>query len=149
MKLVKFDNRYRVPANNLFTNDLNEVFESFWNQFGENFGSGNQPDANIIETEKSFIIELSVPGFKKDEISVKVENNVLSVSHELKEESEHDDTRYVRREFVKAGFVRNFRLSRWVNADDIKANFKDGILRIEVQKKDEIISKPVREIKIS
>ncbi|MCD6345876.1 MAG: Hsp20/alpha crystallin family protein, partial [Bacteroidales bacterium] len=139
-------------SNRVFNNDLNDVFENFWNQWDETFGSGNQPDANILESEKSFIIELSVPGYQKNEISVKVDNNVLSVSYEHKEEKAdkkaQNELRYVRQEFAKSEFVRNFRLSRWVNAEEINANFKDGILTIEVPKREELISKPIKEIEI-
>ncbi len=108
-----------------------------------------QPGANILESDKSFIIELAIPGCEKDDISIQLENGLLTISHEPKEKKESSDFRFARREFSKSSFSRSFRMSRWIDLEKIEASFKNGILEIEIPKKAEAITKPAREIKIS
>lgn len=106
------------------------------------------PQANIIETEKSFLIEMAIPGYRKEEVKIIVENNVLTISHEQDENQEENDIRMVRREFRKNPFSRSFRLSRWIESDKIEAKFENGVLTVKIPKKEEAIAKPVREIEI-
>jgi HSP20 family protein len=149
MTLVKFRRPYHVPVNQFFENNWNDVFSNALNQQEENASCDCGPSANILESDEKFIIELSVPGYAKDEISVKVENSVLMISPETGEEVKEDNIRFVRREFSKSGFKRNFRLSRWIDGEGISASFKNGILFIELPKKAEARAKPSREIEIN
>jgi len=138
MSLVRFNNRFDSQLNRF--NDWNFLFDS---------SSMIQPSVNIIETEKSFEIEMAVPGYEKKDIAINVENNVLTVSHEHIDEAESEHYRFAKREFSYGSFTRSFSLSRWVEIDNIRASFENGILKIEIPKKSEAIAKPAREIKIN
>ncbi len=102
--------------------------------------------ANIIETDDHFRIDLSVPGFQREEIRISLDKNVLTVRSEKKNEEE--DVRYIRREYETADFERRFILPKHVDSDRITASSENGILGIVIPKKDEIVEKVSKEISI-
>ncbi|MEL4455254.1 Hsp20/alpha crystallin family protein [Lutimonas vermicola] len=127
----------------IFNRDLPSVFMS-------NFNTGiTLPKVNIKETADAFMVEMAVPGFKKSDFHLDLDNQVLSISTEIKDENESQEENYTRREFGYSSFRRTFSLPESVNDDKIHANYKDGILSILLPKKEEARQKPVRTIKIS
>ncbi len=127
----------------IFNRDVPSVFTS-------NFNTGiTLPKVNIIETADAFIVEMAVPGLKKSDFQVDLDNQVLSISTETNEENEHKDGNYTRREFGYSSFKRTFSLPETVNDAQIDASYKDGILSILLPKKEEAKQKPARSIKIS
>lgn len=127
----------------IFNRDLPSVFTS-------NFNTGyTMPKVNIKETADAFMVEMAVPGLKKSDFHLDLDNQVLSISAEMKDENEHQDDLYTRREFGYASFKRTFTLPESVNDDKIDATYKDGILCIHLPKKEEAKQKPARSIKIS
>ena len=127
----------------IFNRDLPSVFNS-------NFNTGiTLPKVNIKETSDAYIVEMAVPGLKKSDFHLDLDNQVLSISTETKEENEHQDENYTRREFGYSSFKRTFNLPESVNDEKINANYKDGILSILLPKKEEAKQKPPRTIKIS
>ncbi len=102
---------------------------------------------NIREEEKSFHIELSVPGFSKEEIRINVEKNVLTVQS-VQNENQETKENYLSREFKKGSFGRKFNLPKNVDQDQISAVFTNGILEITVPKKEEVVEKTPVEIEI-
>lgn len=116
--------------------------------FGKETGI-NMPAVNIVEGKDNFKIELAAPGLDKNDFKINVDGNVLTVSSEKKEEKKEDDKKYMRREFSYSSFSRSFTLPDSVHEDKINANHKDGVLTIEIPKRDEAKEKPAREIKIS
>ncbi|HSV88716.1 MAG TPA: Hsp20/alpha crystallin family protein [Bacteroidales bacterium] len=110
----------------------------------------NTPAVNVIETNNNFCIEVAAPGLEKKDFKVEIENNVLVISSE-KEESNEDrkDDRYMRREFSYTSFKRSFALPGSVEADKIKATHRNGILQIEIPKKEEARHKPPRNIEVA
>ncbi len=130
---------------NFFSKELMD-----WNNF--NFSNTNTtiPAVNVKETEEKFEIEVAVPGMKKDDFKVKLENNLLTISSEMKEEKNEENKNYSRREFSYQSFVRSFSLPEMlVDQDKIEAVYTDGILKIALPKREEAKPKPVREIAIS
>jgi HSP20 family protein len=104
------------------------------------------PKANIIENDNSYKIEMYVPGVSKSDIKIELENEVLKVSKQVKQDAEEDAV-YRLREFGSGAFERRFTLPDDVKTEDIKADYSDGILAITLTKKEE--TKPVkREISI-
>lgn len=95
------------------------------------------------------MIELAVPGLKKSDFKLDLDNQVLTISTESKEENEHKEENYTRREFGYSAFKRTFTLPDSVNDEKINANYTDGILSVLLPKKEEAKQKPVRSIKIS
>ena len=127
----------------IFNRDLPSVFTS-------NFNTGiTLPKVNIIETADAFIVEMAVPGLKKSDFDINIDNELLSISTETKEENEQREVNYTRREFGYSSFKRTFTLPESVNDEKINASYKEGILSILLPKKEEAKQKPSRSIKIS
>lgn len=127
----------------IFNKDLPSVVTA-------NFNSGMTiPKVNIKETTDDFILEMAVPGLKKSDFQIDIESQILSISTNVKEENEHKEENYTRREFGYASFKRTFTLPESVNDEKINAHYKDGILSILLPKKEEAKQKPSRSIKIS
>jgi HSP20 family protein len=127
----------------IFNKDLPTVFNS-------NFNTGiTLPKVNIKETPEAFVVDMAVPGLKKSDFHLDLDNQVLSISTEMKEENEHKEDNYTRREFGYSSFKRVFTLPESVDDSKIDANYKDGILSILLPKKEEAKQKPARTIKIS
>jgi HSP20 family protein len=93
------------------------------------------PAVNVKETEKNYEIEVAAPGRSKKDFKISAENGVLTISSEQKEEKEEKQKDYTRREFSYSSFSRSFALPENANEDDVKANYADGILKLEVAKK--------------
>lgn len=146
MTLVRLNNRFDSHVNRFYGHE--SLFNSMRNEWPTGSIAHNQPSANILESDKLFVIEMAIPGFTKKDISITLENNLLTVSHKNESDKKPDLQRFARKEFERGDFSRSFKLSRWVETDSIKANFKNGILEIEIPKKAEVITKPVREIEI-
>jgi len=105
--------------------------------------------ANISEEEKSFRIELSVPGYSKEEIKINVQKNLLTIQSVRNEGQEQENTgNYLSREFGKGNFERRFNLPKHVDQDQISAHFSNGILEITLPKKEEVLEKTPVEIEI-
>lgn len=127
----------------IFNRDVSSVFTS-------NYNTGiSLPKVNIKETADAFMVEMAVPGLKKSDFQLDIDNQTLSISTERKEESEHQEDNYTRREFGYSSFKRIFTLPESVNDEKINANYQDGILSILLPKKEEAKQKPARSIKIS
>ena len=106
------------------------------------------PAANVSETDNEYKIELAIPGFKKEEVKVNLENDVLTISAENKEEKEENNKKFTRKEFSYGSFTRSFLLPKAANAEKINAKYEDGMLKLEIAKKEEAIKKAKKEIKI-
>lgn len=101
-----------------------------------NESSCNEPSVNIIENDKNFVIEFAVPGVKKEDFNINLEDRVLTVSREAKEEETNKEN-YTRREFVYGSFSRSFTLPKSIKYDDITAKYNEGILVLSLPKKEE------------
>jgi len=93
------------------------------------------PAVNVKETDKAYEVELSAPGYNKSDFNISVENNMLTVSAETKQEKEQKEDNYTRREFGYTSFSRSFNLPTNTNEEDIHAKYQDGILRLTIAKK--------------
>jgi len=124
--------RYQKPRN-VFPNLINEFFNDDFLMGGRHMNNNFIPSANVNELENSFEIELSVPGFSKNDINIEVDENIIKIHSEIKEEEVKDGS-IIKREFYKKSFERKFQLPENVDAEKIKANYLDGILKIELPK---------------
>jgi HSP20 family protein len=127
----------------IFNRDLPSVFAS-------NFNTGiTLPKVNIKETADAYIVEMAVPGLKKSDFHIDLDNQVLSISTVTKEENESKEENYTRREFGYSAFKRTFNLPETVDDEKINAKYENGILNILLPKREEAKQKPARSIKIS
>ena len=119
-------------------------------EFMSNFNTGlTLPAVNIINSDNEFMIDMAVPGLKKTDFEINIDNHVLSIGAEIKTDNSENSRNYTRREFGYSSFKRTFAIPDSVNADGISADYSDGILKIHLPKRDEAKKKPVKKIKIS
>jgi HSP20 family protein len=93
-----------------------------------------QPKANVYEKEDGYNITVIAPGFKKEQLTVSVENDLLTIAGAIQEQNENNQGKLVRKEFVTKNFTRTFHVDETIKADGIVAKFEDGILNIWVPK---------------
>ena len=98
----------------------------------------NMMKTDVRETENSYELDIDLPGFKKDEITVQLDNGYLSISASkgLDKDEEKKDGKYIRRERYAGSMNRTFYVGSQLTQQDIQAKFEDGILKISVPKKD-------------
>lgn len=135
MTLIRRKN-HPIPSFNSLFDDL---FDSDFIRFPSKGLNANVPAVNVKEDENEYRLEVAAPGMKKEDFKVELEGNTLTISSEAKtEKSEKDEQgRYTRREFSYASFRRAFTLPEdEVDATAIKAKYEDGILHINVPKKE-------------
>jgi HSP20 family protein len=111
--------------------------------------AGYVPGVNIREKEKSYSIEVSAPGFEKNDFKVEVQDGVLTISGEHKTEKKEEEKNYVRREFNYGSFKRSFNLVDLVDEEKIDAKYENGVLKIELPKNEKTTTRNIKQIKIS
>ncbi len=104
---------------------------------------------NTIETKDGYTIELVAPGFQKEQFEIKVEENQLSVTATKEEKKLEEGERFTRKEYSVNAFKRHFTLPKTVNAEAIKAEFKDGILYLNLPKIEEAKAKGAISISVA
>jgi len=139
MNNLQFAFRPFLPA--LF----NEVFERQSNETEVTY----KPAANVSEDEKNYMLELALPGFTKEEITIKFEEEVLTITAGRQPKEDEKGPKYTWNEFgYKSKYERSFQLPETVNADEISAAFDNGILRVTLPKK-EVQAPAVKQITIA
>ena len=137
-----------IKRNNLlFPSLMNDLFKPEFLSGLENLNTAT-PAVNIKENEGNFELELAIPGFKKEDFNIELDNDVLTISSEVKKESDANDENYTRREFSFSSFRRSFTLPETVDNGKINANYEDGILKLTLPKREEALPKPKRLIEI-
>ncbi|HLN54395.1 MAG TPA: Hsp20/alpha crystallin family protein [Bacteroidales bacterium] len=109
----------------------------------------HMPAVNIREDEKNYFLELAVPGMDKKDLKIDIDEDVLTISSEQKNEHEDKQDGYTRKEFSYSSFARSFYIPENVNKDNINASYKDGILTVSFPKQEEEKRKITKEVKIS
>jgi len=103
------------------------VFEEFGKHLRTNYG----------ENENEYFIHLQLPGFKKEDLKIKFEENNLIISSELEKENEKSDKNFFRKEFEKKSFKKTYSLPKNIDKEKIEASLTDGVLDILIPKKKE------------
>lgn len=125
----------------LFPTLLSDFFDYdkfFGNRWFEKEFSQSLPAVNIQEDENQFDIAFAAPGFTKKDFRIDVQENVLTVSAEKKEEKNEENKRFTRKEFSYSSFSRSFTLPQTVNPEKIDAKYADGLLQLHIPKKEEL-----------
>lgn len=132
--------------------EMNRVFDSFWNQFGQPFSTfgGGFPRADVAETDKAVEVSVELPGLDDKDIDVSVTEDLLTIKGEKKSEREEKDKGYYLSERSFGAFHRAIPLPRGINTSDAKAAFKNGVLTVTLPKTPEAQSRMKRiEVKAS
>lgn len=142
-------------------NDRNRLFTDFPLLFDDAFSKNffekqnrmfNTPAVNIKETDKSFELDLAVPGMDKKDFKIELKDGSITISakHENKVEETNEKERYSRREFSYESFSRSFVLAEdLVDTEAINAKYENGILNVSIPKKSNTQINLSREIQIS
>lgn len=127
---------------------MNDIVSPDWFGGTEKWNT-SIPAVNIKDNTEGFELELAVPGMKKDDFTVEIDNDVLTISSELKTENEESKENYTRKEFSYSSFKRAFTLPETVDGSKIDAKYEDGVLKLTLPKKQEALPKPKRLIEIA
>jgi HSP20 family protein len=120
--------------------EVEEMFRQYSPLFGRSLrrnveGGGDwAPVADISETEKEFVIKAELPEVKKEDVQVTLDAGVLTIAGERRHEKEQKDANEIRVESFYGTFSRSFSLPDNVDANGIRAETKDGVLRVRIPK---------------
>ena len=140
MLMKKHSNYLPTLVSDFWGEDLFPGFEQEWSL---------NPAVNIIEGEQEFKVEVAAPGLLKEDFKVHIEKNILEISAEKKDEQVTENKKFLRKEFNYSEFKRTFSLPSSVDAEKIKAGHKNGVLTVEIPKKDEAKVNPRKQISVS
>ena len=136
---------------------MTNLFDDFFSRDLWNWGLANNsttnttiPAVNIKESPENFEVEMAAPGMRKEDFKVELDGNTLTISSEIKNETEENEgERYTRREFSYQSFQRTFTLPKnVVDVDQIHAKYENGVLHLLIPKREEARQKPPRMIEI-
>ncbi len=119
-----------IPRDSVFDLFMDDLFEKKW--------TANMMKADIVEEKENYIIEMDIPGFKKEEINIDYNEGYLTVTAKKDISKNEDKKNYIKRERAYGECSRSFYLGN-VNEEDINAKFEDGILRINCPKEEKQI----------
>ena len=131
-----------IFGENLFDDFMDFPFErDFWGRRNPLYGKNekNLMKTDVRETDSSYELDIDLPGFKKDEVTAKLENGYLTISASKglnKDEKDKENGKYIRRERYAGAVSRSFYVGEHIQQEDIHAKFEDGILKLTVPKKD-------------
>ncbi|MBW2606820.1 MAG: Hsp20/alpha crystallin family protein [Deltaproteobacteria bacterium] len=138
MTIVKWDPFRNVAA---LQDRINRIFDESFSRTADLEDdismSAWKPSVDIYETDEAIILKAELPGIKKEDVSVEVKDNILTLKGERAEEKEIKEKNYYRKERAFGTFNRAFNLQHRIQPDKIKARFKDGVLEIEIPKPEE------------
>ena len=125
--------------------------DTFFNNTNPAACHGTAPAVNVAEEDMAFKIEMAVPGLSRKDFRIDLENDVLTISSDRKENKENKEDKkhnYMRREFSYNTFKRSFQLPETIDQENIKASHDAGILTIQLPKKEEVVQKAAKQIEI-
>ncbi len=123
MKLITYNPFYPTRWTNLF-NDVDYV---------------TSPSVNVVEKENGFALDVVSPGLAKEDFKIELKDKVLTISAEKKSETKNESEKVWRNEYSFASFKRTFHLPDVVDGDGIQANYENGILKLFIPKKPEVV----------
>jgi HSP20 family protein len=111
-------------------------------------GFKSLPAVNVTEGDEAYTIEVAAPGLEKKDFRIDLDNDVLTIASVREDNREENQDQYTRREFGYESFSRSFNLPELVDNEKISASHKNGILFVNIPKKEEAKVKPARQIAI-
>jgi HSP20 family protein len=153
MTLIPWRNKYRDEQSGLatasgFRNEMDRLFNSF---FGESFGEARPwgltawgPPLDVEETDKEVIVRAEIPGVKADELELSIHDNALVISGEKKESEEKKEKGYFYQERRFGSFRREVPLPSAVDAENVEAEYRDGVLHVKLHKAQEALPRKIQ-----
>ena len=137
MTLVKWTPITKRPSFSMF-DDVNRLFNQMWRDSDNEIERPWYPALDIRDSEKSYMVNLDLPGMEKKDIEISVSNGVLTITGERKTELNEERESCIRSEISYGKFSRSFTLTDDVNEEDIQAKFKNGVLTLAIPKKEPV-----------
>lgn len=142
MSITRWDPFHHLAS---FQDQMNRIFEpSFRGRWEESPLTAWVPNVDIYETENDLVLKADLPDVNEKDIDVRVENNLLTIRGERKFEQKVKEENYLRMERTYGAFSRSFSLPATVNNEGIKAEYKNGVLTVELPKRAEAKPKQVK-----
>ncbi len=142
MTNVKFNSKpFEGTFNNLVDDLFSELPGLFKNEFNNVERKGFVP-VNVKETDKSYLLEVVAPGFEKTDFKVQIDQNLLTISAEKKDEVKKETEKQIRREYSYRSFKRSFTLNEKIDATKIEASYINGVLTLNLPKKEVVKASP-------
>lgn len=133
---------------NFLQDRINRIFDEslrFPRRYSESVSTGVwSPTVDVHETDENYELVADLPGMKKQDINIDIRANVLTLSGERKHEDRKENENEVRVERSFGKFVRSFTLPQNVDSENIKASYKDGVLRLTLPKREEARPKQIK-----
>jgi len=139
MKVVKVKpghfnrDEFLTPFDRIFDSLMDQTFPTFKEEVGVSFNQGAYPKVNIYEYDDKVGIVAEIPGLDKKNVTVDVEDGVLTISGD-KHGFDTDGGKCITRELKQSSFKRSFTLGEHLSGDDVSASFKDGMLSVSIPK---------------
>lgn len=130
MTLIKFEPLREFES---IHDRIQRYFDDFSN-FGFQFSDNFNPRIDITEDEKTYSVVAEIPGIKKENLKITLQDNILTIEGEKKKEEESKEKNYYRSERIFGSFKRCFTLPSEVDSEKVNAKFEDGILNISLKK---------------
>ena len=124
---------FLAPFDSLFDEFFSSRFPSLSSELGTDFfNRGSFPRVDVKEYDDKLVLEADVAGLKKEDVSVELEGDLLIIKGAKKEDVNKDKAKYVYREIKRSAFQRSFQLGTNIDVKNVKADFKDGTLVVEL-----------------
>lgn len=120
-----------------FSSMVEDFFRNLNEPMAPLFGNTSIPAVNVKNEDDNYIIEVAAPGLSKDDFNIEVNDDLLTISSEKKDEQKDEQKNYTRREFNYQSFQRSFSLPSSVETDKIDASYDDGVLQVKIPRKEE------------
>ena len=128
---------FLTPVDTIIDRFFNEAMPAFGNEFGvEFFGNNSYPKVDVTDHQDKIVIVAEIPGLTKEDVSVDLEQRVLTISGGKREIKQDDNVRYIRKELKRSSFKRSFKLGDNMKVDGIEADFNNGLLNVTVPKRE-------------
>ncbi len=131
-----------LPRRGFFSDDFDNLFEGFFRpmtRFPRDENGSMMPAVDVIDEKNQYIVKAELPGVKRKDIDVSINNGVLTINAErrMEEESKDEKGQVIRRESRYGSYVRSMTLDNTVDVKSVKADYKDGILKLVLPKSEE------------
>ena len=125
--------------------EMNRMFSDFFEESSEKGVATITPAIDLVDGKDKVTVNVEVPGMNKDDVDISLKDDLLTIRGEKKEEKEEKEENRYYVERTYGSFLRTITLPSRVKADEVKATYKDGVLKIELPKAEE---DKVREVKV-
>jgi HSP20 family protein len=140
MTLIK----HNRPESDILGRRFSDILDDFFTDAVSTRQSRFIPSVDVAESEKQFEIDIQIPGMKKEDINVNLENGILTISGERTFKNEEKDKKYHRVETRYGSFTRSLQLPDGIDPESVKAAYNDGILSVTVDKSEKKSSKKIK-----